>query len=73
MSTKVEIDTDVFKTIEGLAKDRNTTEKKIINEMIKKEIEKDNIPDFLQMGGMFTTDEPFDAVEDRKKMTNGEL
>jgi len=49
MSTKVEIDTDVFQTIKGIAKDKKTTEKKLINDILKKKIEPpmNKIPDYL--------------------------
>ena len=49
MSIKVEIDTDVFQTIKGIAKDKKTTEKKLINDILKKEIEttKNKIPEYL--------------------------
>jgi hypothetical protein len=49
MSTKVEIDTDIFQTIKGIAKDKKTTEKKLINDILKKEIKatKNKIPDYL--------------------------
>jgi len=73
VETKIKIEDRFLKFIEKRAKIRNTTKNEVINEMIKKKIEKEDIPDFLEMGGMFTTEEPFNAVEDRKKMRDGEL
>ena len=73
VETKIKIEDKFLKAIEKRAKIRNTTKNEVINDMIKKEIEKEDILDFLEMGGMFTTDEPFNAVEDRKRMRNGEL
>lgn len=73
---KIEIDTEILNKISEIAKDENTTENKIINDILKKEFknsETKDVPDFFEMGGIFTTEEPFDAVEDIKKMRNGEL
>ena len=39
ISKKIEIDQEVFKVISKIAKDENTTENKIINQVLKKEIE----------------------------------
>ena len=69
---------EIFKTInEILEKDNKPAETKAVIELLetalefKRKNEKKN--DFLKMGGIFTTDKPFNAVEDRKKMRNGEL
>jgi prophage maintenance system killer protein len=72
----IEIDSELLKTIEIIAKKENTTEQDLINDVLKKEfinVEKENVPDFFELGGKFTADEPFSAVEDLKKMRNGEL
>jgi hypothetical protein len=72
----VKIESKLFKTICEMAEKENTTENKIINQILKKGMEtvqSENKNEFLEMGGIFTTDKPFSAVEDRKKMRNGEL
>ena len=48
----------MIQTLENLAKFQNKNKKENT---------------FLKMGGIFTTEKPFNAVEDRKKMRNGEL
>jgi len=73
---KIEIDPEIFKTISKIAKNENTTEKQLINDVLKKEfanVKKNNSPDFFDLVGKFTADKPFNAVEDLKKMRNGEL
>ena len=46
---KIEIDTEILNKISEMAKDQNTTETKIINDMLKKEVEKprNKILDYL--------------------------
>ena len=39
ISKKIEIDQKIFKAISKIAKDENTTENKIINQILKKEVE----------------------------------
>ena len=43
-----------------------------MNEVIA-DIKKEDVADFSEIIDMFTTNKPFNAVENRKKMRNGEL
>jgi hypothetical protein len=75
--SKIEIDQETFNEISQIAKDENTTEKQVISDVLKEAIENrtknEDINDFFELGGKFTADKPFSAVEDIKKMRNGEL
>jgi len=46
---KIEIESDLLNKISRIAKDKNTTKNKIINDILKKEVEKpkSKIPDYL--------------------------
>jgi len=39
MSTNVKIETEIFNKISEIARDKNTTENRIINQILKKEVE----------------------------------
>ena len=77
VTKEIKIDTRLFESISMIAKRENTTEDKVLNKIIENglnvEYAVENVPDFLEMGGVFTTDEPFSAVEDKRKLRTGEL
>ncbi|MCL2115274.1 MAG: hypothetical protein FWH29_03540 [Methanobrevibacter sp.] len=66
---------DLFKSISKIAKKKNTTESKIVNEAIESFLNNDNdeILSFEELAGIATTDESFNAVELRRKIRTGEL
>lgn len=72
---EIKIDTNLLDAIKKIAKRENTTENKLITEAIESIIDKKTkkSKSFWDLGGKYTTDEPFNAVEDIKKMRNGEL
>lgn len=73
-TSKVEIDPKLLKTIQEIAKDENTNEYKVLNDLIKKGLKKsqDDEIDFFDLEGIITTDKPFSAVEEVKKMRGRE-
>lgn len=73
----ISIEDGLLKKIERIAKIEGTTEDKIIAEAIesmldKKERSKDKLT-FESIAGRFKADKPFNAVEDKRKMRNGEI
>lgn len=72
---EIKIDAKLLDAISKIAKRENTTENKLITEAIESMISKkeNKFKSFWDLGGKYTTNEPFNAVEDIKKMRNGEL
>jgi len=73
----ITIEDNLFKKIEKIAKKENTTENKLITEAIESIVnEKENnvkVTQFWDLGGKYKNGETFNAVDDIKKMRNGEL
>ena len=69
------IEDNLFKSLSEIAKKENTTEDKLVNDVIESFLTKENdeILSFEDLMGIATTDEPFSAVEDVRKLRNGEL
>ena len=70
ISRKIQIEQELLEAISKIANDKKTTEDEIINNILKKEIKgKSSLWDMV---GAFTTDEPFSAVEEVRKMRGKE-
>ena len=72
----ITIEDNLFKKIEKIAKKENTTENKLITEAIESIVnEKEkNVKEsrFWELGGKYKVGETFSAVDEIKKMRNGE-
>ncbi|MCL2116557.1 MAG: hypothetical protein FWH29_10095 [Methanobrevibacter sp.] len=73
----ISIEDNLFKKVEKIAKNEGISENKLINdaiELLVDEKEKNTKKiGFWDLGGKYKAGEPFSAVEDIKKMRNGEL
>ncbi|MCL2116327.1 MAG: hypothetical protein FWH29_08910 [Methanobrevibacter sp.] len=71
----VSIKDNLFKNLSEIAKKENTTEDKLISDVIETFLKKENeeILSFEDLMGIATVDEHFSAVEDVRKLRNGEL
>jgi predicted transcriptional regulator len=81
ITTNYRIEPALLRKIEKIAKQENTTENNVINDVIKKGLKTrkqetnttENKLRFKDLIGRYTTDEPFSAVEEKRKMRRGEL
>ena len=81
IATNYRIEPSLIRKIEKIAKQENTTESNVINDIIKKGLKTkkeeknttENKLGFKDLIGRYTTDEPFSAVEEKRKMRRGEL
>ena len=82
IKTTVNIEIDIFEKLKLLAKDKGTTQTKMINTLLKKGLlleeqekkqEQTKGDNFLKLAGIVTVQEPFSATEEVKKFRNGEL
>lgn len=77
MATTVKIETNLFNKISEIAKDEGISENKLITKAIEDMIDKKekNIKktSFWDLAGKYKAGKPFSAVEDIRKMRNGEL
>jgi hypothetical protein len=75
-TSKVEIDSELLNKVSRLAKDENTTEKKLITEAIEDILDKkeknNEKTGFWSLGGKYKAGEPFSAVEEVRKMRGRE-
>ncbi|MDR1819527.1 MAG: ribbon-helix-helix protein, CopG family [Methanobrevibacter sp.] len=73
--TDIHIEESILKSIEKIAIKENKTKDEFIEETLKKAVEEksDKPRIFFDLSGKFSAGEPFSAVEDLKKMRNGEL
>ena len=76
---------EVLNKIKQIAKEKQKSEKQIIVDILEKSVkylktketelqeEKEHVLSLDELVGRYSTDEPFDAVEDKKRMMRGEL
>ena len=73
----ISIEDNLFKKVKKIAKNEGISENKLITEAIETIIDKKekNIQKsgFWELGGKYKANESFSAVEEIKKMRNGEL
>jgi len=77
VETKIKIEDSYLKRIEKEAKKEGSSIPEFIKDAInlKLKSKKNNKSklSFKDLAGRYTTDEPFSAVEDKRKLRNGEL
>jgi len=82
IKTTMNIEVEVFEKLKSLAKDKGTTQTKMMNNLLKKGLlleeqekrqKKTKGDNFLKLAGIVTAEKPFNATEEVKKFRNGEL
>jgi predicted transcriptional regulator len=76
VKTTIKIDDELLKTIKKIAIDKNETQNNLMNEYLRKGVNKELKPikqeSLKVISGLGTAPEPFNSVKELKKVENGE-